>query len=306
MINGMGSHITQAEAVDNAELSQDAEKIEFAWKELGRGLWLAAPVLEDIVEVLQRCPNLERMAVPRLSERDIITHLAPIVTNTMPRLCHLDLDHLNYRPLGISHLVQSCKDLTSIRFGRPQSQPPQLVDALVSGHGHSLQSLDIRRFDKLSSLGLNIILSRCRGLKELLASRETYPRGWNTVKMTPILSTKDMVMVPEEPGWSCRNLETLELCYSGMDTIFGIPEVLWRQLGQLPKLKHLSLQRHVTCEGLAVQEKESVRQAVYSWMTLPDLRRLELRGVNAFMDETLVCDVQKQWPQLEWVRYSYD
>ncbi|KAF9950463.1 hypothetical protein BGZ70_001342 [Mortierella alpina] len=115
-----------------------------------------------------------------------------------------------------------------------------------------------------------------------------------------------MAMVPEEPGWGCKNLETLELCYSGMDTIFGIPEVLRRQIGQLPKLKHLSLQRNGPWGGQALYEKESVRRAVYSWKALPNLRRLELRGANAFMDETLVCDVEKQWPQLEWVRYSYD
>ncbi|KAF9950464.1 hypothetical protein BGZ70_001343 [Mortierella alpina] len=304
--NGLGFHTAQTRALDTTELLQDAERIEFAWKEIGRGLWLADLELEDIVELLQSCPNLERMAVPRLSEDDIFTHLAPIVSNTMPRLYHLDLIFIKNRSLGISHLLQSCKDLTSLQFGNPILHSPQLVDALVSGHGHSLQALDIRIFDKLSSPELNLILSRCRGLKELLASMEAYPLERSWVKGTPILSTKDMAMVPEEPGWGCKNLETLELCYNGMDTIFGIPKVLWRQIGQLRKLKNLCLQRSGACEGPAVKEKESVRQAVFSWMALPDLRRLELRGVNAFMDKTLVCDVQKQWPQLEWVRYSYD
>ncbi|KAF9950467.1 hypothetical protein BGZ70_001346 [Mortierella alpina] len=306
--NGMGSNASQTKAADTAVCRQEADRIEFAWKELGRGLWLADPVPEEVLEILQSCPNLECMVVPRLSEDNIITHLAPIVSNTMPRLSHLDLHHLNYRPLGILHLIQSCKDLTSLHVGRPQSRPPQLMDALVSGHGHSLQSIHIQMFNKLSSPELNLILSCCRGLKELLALRKDYyyPNRWNPAIMTPMLSTEDMVMVPEEPGWGCKNLKTLELCYSGMDTTFGIPEVLWRQIGQLPKLKHLCLQRHEISEGIAAQERESVRQAVYSWMALPDLRRMELRGVNAFMDERLFDEVMKQWPQLEWRRVDHD
>ncbi|CAO3567031.1 unnamed protein product [Mortierella alpina] len=305
--NSMRSHTAQTEAVDKMDRSQDAERTEFAWKALEPGLWLPDPVPEEILEILQRCPNLERMAVPRLSEHDILTKLAPIVTKTMPRLCHLDLSFLNSRPLGILHLVQFCKDLTSLRFGKLKSQSPQLVDAMISGHGHSLQSLDIRTFNKLSSLELNRILTSCRGLKELYASMETYSRERCAARVTPILSTKDMDMVPEKPGWGCKNLETLELCYSGMDTIFGIPEVLRREIGQLPKLKTLGLQRSEVSKGPAVIEKESVRQAVFSWMArLQDLRRLELRGVNAFMDERLIDEVRQQWPQLEWIRYNHD
>ncbi|KAF9287648.1 hypothetical protein BGZ68_001507 [Mortierella alpina] len=305
-VKGTISQHALSEAAEMAEFSQDTDRIKFAWKELGPGIWLINPELEMVRELLPMCPFLERTVFPKLTEQNIITHVAPIVAQSMPRLCHLDLTLLNSQPLATCRLVQSCKDLITLYLGRPQFDPRQLVEALVSGHGHSLESLYIRVFDRLSSQQLNLILSSCRSLKALYASLKEYPPGWNFVEIVPILNTKDMALVPEEPGWQCKVLETLELSYNGRDTTVGIPEVLWRQIGRLSKLRDLRLQRHGTCEGPPFQEKESVRQAVLSWMALSDLRRLELRGLNAFTDEALVSEVRRQRPQLDWVRYTYD
>ncbi|KAF9948096.1 hypothetical protein BGZ72_009937 [Mortierella alpina] len=191
---GSGSHPADSQKAETAQFSQDTDRIEFAWKELGPGTWLIDPELEMVRELLQMCPFLERMVFPKLIEQDVITHLAPV----------------------------------------------------------------------------------------------------------------DMAVVPEEPGWGCKDLETLLLGYSGEDTSIGIPEVLWRQIGQLSKLKDLRLHRYASDKGPLVKERGSVRQALCSWMALSNLRRLELRALNAFVDEALVNQVREQWEGLEWVRYKYD
>ncbi|KAF9946815.1 hypothetical protein BGZ72_011106 [Mortierella alpina] len=289
-----------------AEKSQDTDTIEFAWKELGPGSWLVSPEFEMIHEILKMCPFLERLVFPELNEQDVVTHLAPLVATTMPRLCHLDLTHISNQPLGISSLVQACSGLISLNLDRLQFDSTHLVDILVSGHGHSLQSLNIQRSAKLSSQELNLILSSCPRLISLHALASGYSIRRNTVALSPILDTKGMAVVPEEPGWCCKDLETLKLCYSGEDTNIGIPEVLWGQIAQLSKLKDLRLYRHTSSKGPPVGEKESVRQAVSSWAILSDLRRLELRALSAFVDETLMSTARNQWTKLEWVRYKYD
>ncbi|KAF9948097.1 hypothetical protein BGZ72_009938 [Mortierella alpina] len=289
-----------------AQFSQEADRTEFAWKELGNGIWLIDPELEMIRELLQMCPSLERMVFPKLYEQDVFPQLAPVVENSMPQLRHLDLTLIGDQPFQICHLVKTCKDLTTLHVGRLQCNSSPLVDSLLSGHGHSLQALHIRTFINLSSQQLNIILSNCRCLRSVYAMSEGHRPAWNTIEISPILNTKDLALVPEEPGWNCKDLETLQLCYNGLETSLGIPEVLGRQIAQLSKLKDLSLQRNGTSGGPPVQEKESVRLAVSSWIALSKLRRLELRGLNAFVDEALVVQVRKQWAQLELVRYSHD
>ncbi|KAF9950468.1 hypothetical protein BGZ70_001347, partial [Mortierella alpina] len=251
------SHPAHVEATEMTELSQDAERIEFAWKELGFRSWLDDPKLEEILEVLRMCPNLERIVIPRLIEQDVVTHLAPAVAKGMPQLRHLDFTHISNQPLGTRCLVESCKDLISLNMEKLRQE-------------------------------LNLILSRCRRLKTLNAT------SWEreTAEASPILNTHDMAMVPEEPGWVCKDIETLQLCYSGVDTSVGVPEVLWRQIGQLSKLKDLKLHRHASSEIVDVQENESVRQAVSSWATLSDLRRLELRALRAFVDKAMFTHVQ--------------
>ncbi|CAO3567030.1 unnamed protein product [Mortierella alpina] len=293
---------TPAEAVEMTELSQDANKIEFAWKELGSGSWLGHPQLEEILEVLQMCPNLESIVIPRLSEQDVITHLAPVVAKGMPQLRHLDLTRISGQPLGTRCLVESCKGLISLNMEKLQFESRLLVDALVSRHGHSLEVLRIHQCSLLSSQELNLILSRCRRLKTLYAMAWDHAAGWTSAAASPILNINDMAMVPEEPGWACKDIEILQLCYSGVDMSVGVPEVLWRQIGQLFKLKDLKLHRRASCEEAAVQETESVRQAMSSWVALSDLRRLELRALQAFVDEALVKQARSQWPKLEWIQ----
>ncbi|KAF9946013.1 hypothetical protein BGZ70_003451, partial [Mortierella alpina] len=199
------------------------DSIEFAWKELGPGSWLVDSELEMIYELLQMCPGLERIVVPQLSEQDVITHLVPLVATTMPQLRHLDLTHVSDQPLGTCCLVESCKDLVSLNMERLQFDSRVLVDAVMAGHGHSLESLDIRKSTKLSSQQLNLLLSCCHRLKSLYALTSDYCPEWNTAA-SPMLNTNDLAMVPEELGWTCKDLETLQLYYSGMEASFGIPE----------------------------------------------------------------------------------
>ncbi len=59
------------------------------------------------------------------------------------------------------------------------------------------------------------------------------------------------------------------------------------RFAQLSRLKDLRLCRHASCEGPSVFEKESVMQAVSFWLALRELRRLELRGLGAFVDKAL-------------------
>ncbi|CAO3567028.1 unnamed protein product [Mortierella alpina] len=148
---------------------------------------------------------------------------------------------------------------TSVRL--PSSSRPCVVMARPLA-----RSLRIHQCTRLSSQELNLILSSCRRLKTLYAMAGNYFPGWLISRASPILDIKNMLMVPEEPGWVCKDMETLEISYSGMDTSIGIPEVLWRQIGQLSKLKGLRIYRHPPSEKWAVLEKESVRQAVSSWV----------------------------------------
>ncbi|KAF9950465.1 hypothetical protein BGZ70_001344 [Mortierella alpina] len=301
-VTSTGTHLTQAEAAERAELSQDAERIEFVWKEPGSGSWLGDFRIEEVLEVLRMCPNLECLAARKLIEQDVITHLAPVVAKAMPQLRHLDLTHISDQPLGTRCLLESCKDLISLTMARLQFESRLLVGPMVSRHGHSLESLRIHECARVTSQEVNMILSSCRRLKSFYAMAGNYVPGWSMATASPILNINDMAMVPEKPGWVCKDIKTLELCYSGMDTNIGIPEVLWRQIVQLQKLKDLRIYRHPCCEEEAVHEKESVRQAVSSWLALSDLRRLELRELRAFVDEALVKQAKSQWAKLEWIR----
>ncbi|KAF9948098.1 hypothetical protein BGZ72_009939 [Mortierella alpina] len=302
--NERGSHLAQSEAPAMPEFSQRREKIELAWKELGPGGWLTRPDFETVHGILGMCPFLERLVIPRLIEQDIVTRLAPVVATVMPELCHLNLTYISNQRLGTYHLVQACRELISLNLGTIQFDSNLLVDAVVSQHGHSLQSLNLGKSATLSSRELILILNKCLRLKELYALSPDYELS-STVNQC-MLETKDMAMAPDEPGWGCMDLEVLQLCYSGEDMDIGIPEVLWRQIAQLSKLKDLRLYRHTSRKGPPVGEKESVRQAVSSWATLSDLRRLELRALSAFVDETLMSTARNQWAKLEWVRYKYD
>ncbi|KAF9287649.1 hypothetical protein BGZ68_001508 [Mortierella alpina] len=297
--SGPGTHSAQSEATDMVESSQDTDRIEFAWKELGPGVWLNDPELEMVRELLQKCPFLERMVFPKLIEQDVITHLAPVVVNSMRQLRHLDLTHFTGQPQGSCTLIQSCNNLISLTLGKLQFNPTLLVDAVVLGHGHSLQSLNIERSKMLTSQQLNLILSNCPRLLSLHA--QSFPRTGSS----PVLDTKDLARVPEEPGWGCKDLETLHLCYN-VETTIGIPEVLWRQIGQLSKLTDLRIRRHTLRQVPPSQEKESVRQALSSWKVLSNLKQLELAGMDAFVDEAVVDEVRRQWSQLEWVRRNID
>ncbi|KAF9287650.1 hypothetical protein BGZ68_001509 [Mortierella alpina] len=253
-----------------------------------------------ILELLQMCPFMDGMVVPKLNEQDAITYLAPVVAKAMPQLRYLNINLISEHPLANCHLVRSCKNLVSLNINRLKFDSRSLVDAVVSEHGHSLQALYIERSDKLTSQQLNFILSNCPRLLSLYAL--VLESG--TRYSSPILNSEDMAMVPVKPGWSCKDLETLHLCYSTEDTNIGIPEVLWRQIGQLSKLKDLTLLRRLR-EGTGVQEQESVMQAVHSWKALTDLRWLKLRNLDAFLDKKLVDQAKDQWAKLEWVRYSY-
>ncbi|KAF9946816.1 hypothetical protein BGZ72_011107 [Mortierella alpina] len=279
----------------------NADRMEFAWKELRPGRRLFGYSYEMIQRLLQMCPYLETMVIPSLTEQVTVSYLAPLVAKSLPQLRHLDLTLISDQSIGICRLVQACKGLISLNMGRLAFDSPGLVEAVVSGHGHSLQSLHIKSFTELSSQELNLILSSCPRLKSLyaLSTHDDAPR--HTVGSPPVLNTKDMAMVPKEPGWICRDLETLHLCYISEDTTIGIPEVLWRQIGQLSKLNDLRLCRYASGGGQAVQEKATVRQALLSWVTLSDLRRLELRAMKAFVDEQFVGQVKDQWAHLEWV-----
>ncbi|KAF9984363.1 hypothetical protein BGZ75_004077 [Mortierella antarctica] len=302
---GLGSHRTHPDATAAVvESSQDTGRIEFAWKDLGPGDWLVNPAVEMIRELLQMCPFLEHLAFPELIEQDVITHLAPILTRSMPQLHHLNLYYIHQQPLGTCRVVQSCKDLISLYMDRMHFDPCRLVDAVVSGHGHSLQSLHIERSVHLSSQQLNLILSNCPRLISLYALLLENHHEANSFDQPPTLNTSDMALVPEKPGWGCKDLETLQLRYSSVDPSIGMPEVLWRQIGQLSKLKELKLERHGCYQAPLLCETESVIQAVSSWMALLNLRRLELRQLDAFVDEALVKQVRKKWPQLKWMPYT--
>ncbi|KAF9984364.1 hypothetical protein BGZ75_004078 [Mortierella antarctica] len=235
--NSSRSHPARSEATEVAKFSQDNDKIEFAWKELGPSSLVAKYGIKMLLKLLQMCPFMERMAFPWWIEQDVITHLAPVVATTMPQLCHLDLTNFNKQPLGTCRLVQSCKNLRSLILDTLEFGSSLLVDAVVTGHGHSLQSLRIQRTSCLSSQQLNLILSNCPRLISLYALASERFCEWYYGQSSPVIDTKDMAMVPEEPGWNCKDLEILQLCYSGTNTILGIPEVLWRQIGQLTKLK---------------------------------------------------------------------
>ncbi|KAF9570592.1 hypothetical protein EC968_001667 [Mortierella alpina] len=301
-----GSDPAPTELTEIAQCSVNSGSIEFAWRELGPGSWLVSPESQMIHELWRLCPNLERVVFPELPEEDVTTLFAPVVAQTMPHLRHLDLTHISDQPLGTCCLVRSCKDLISLNIERLMFDPRQLAEIVVSEHGHSLESLHIQKCTTLSSQQLNLILSSCRRLKSLYALTSDYLPGYNAAPASPMLDTGDMAMVPEEPGWSCRDMETLQLCYSGEKTVIGIPDVLWRQIAQLSKLKDLRLLRHGSCEHTPVQEKESVRQAMSSWLALSDLRRLELRGLNAFVNGAMIKQAKNQWAKLEWIRYTYD
>ncbi|CAO3567033.1 unnamed protein product [Mortierella alpina] len=116
-----------------------------------------------------------------------------------------------------------------------------------------------------------------------------------------VFETKDMTMVTEDQGWRCKDLETLHLCYYSKDGSIGIPEVLWRQIAELSKLRDLKLHRYHTLPVLPGQEKETVMQALSSWRALSRLRRLELTGLNEFVDEALFNMVTSQWAQVKCV-----
>ncbi|KAF9948095.1 hypothetical protein BGZ72_009936 [Mortierella alpina] len=295
------SHVAQSEAAAKTRFLQRSDRVEFAWKELGPGGWLDRPRFEIVHELLQMCPSLERMVFPKLFEQDVITHLDPVVANVMPQLCHLDLTLIDDQPVRLCHLVQTCKDLITLHLGGLRFNVSPLMGALLSGHGHSLQSLHIEGSAGLSSQQLNLILSSCPRLKSLYAWASVRAPRCFTVMISPILNTKHMAMIPGKPGWICRDLETLHLCYDSHDMSIGIPKVLWKQIGQLSKLKDLRLDRRNFYPAPPVYEKESVRQAVTSWMALSDLRRLELRGLKANMDAEWIGQVRKQWVDLVWV-----
>ncbi|KAF9930204.1 hypothetical protein BGZ67_005914 [Mortierella alpina] len=129
--NSSRSHPARSEATEVAKFSQDNDKIEFAWKELGHSSLVAKHGIKMLLKLLQMCPFMERMAFPWWIEQDVITHLAPVVATTMPQLCHLDLTNFNKQPLGTCRLVQSCKNLRSLILDTLEFDSSRLVDAVI-------------------------------------------------------------------------------------------------------------------------------------------------------------------------------
>ncbi|KAF9570591.1 hypothetical protein EC968_001666 [Mortierella alpina] len=295
--NGSQSHLAQVEATAMTEFWQHTDRIEFAWKDLGRGDFLTRLGTEIVLDLLQMCPFLERLSIPRLTEQSVFIQLAPVMATSIPYLRHLDFNHIGNHVSAATRLMQSCKNLNSLVLSKLHFDSSPLVDALISGHGHSLQCLKIQKSTALSSQQLTLILSNCPHLISLYAVTSD---DFNE-RHAPVLNTKDMAMVPAEPAWGCKDLKTLHLRYKSMGTFIGIPEALRRQIGQLSKLKHLRLHRYGNLGRSFIGEKVSVKQAVTSWTALTDLKRLEFGGLDAFVDEGLEDQARKQWPNLEWL-----
>ncbi|KAF9570587.1 hypothetical protein EC968_001662 [Mortierella alpina] len=299
--DGSRYHPTQAETTVMTEFLQGTGRIEFAWKELGHRL-LTGLGITMFLDLLPMCPFLERLSIPEWEEQDIVTQVAPVIATSVPHLRHLDIGDMGSQASAAICLMQSCRNLETLILARLYEDTSLVVDAMISGHSHSLKSLDIRTPTRINGEQLTLILHSCPRLTSLYAEKSfSYDERY-----APILNAEDMARVPEEPGWSCKDLEILHLYYECPTTIIGIPEALWRQIGQLSKLKDLKLKRYRDSKMSYAGEKESVRQAITAWTALSNLRRLELRWLEPFVDEALDSQVRKQWPRLEWIRSEDD
>ncbi|KAF8975655.1 hypothetical protein BGZ46_008947, partial [Entomortierella lignicola] len=229
--------------------------------------------------------------------------ISVISTASLPRLKHLNLTY-HTRDDNLA-LLSSCINLKSVSL--PLLVRSQVwTDLLLSKSGHSLEELGLVGRGTFQSKDILRILTCCPNLRkfEALGRADTIftrPNRSREAWDDPVLSIKDF-QLPEfkDKDWVCHNLEVLRICY--LNSGKYIPPCLYEQIAKFEKLKDLRLE--CICPFVIRENKCGVQDALKKWVTLKDLRTLELRGLGSVVDRKQLTVVRKQWTKLEWVQYS--
>ncbi|KAF9196972.1 hypothetical protein BGZ49_002664, partial [Haplosporangium sp. Z 27] len=91
-------------------------------------------------QYLQRCPYLERLAVPDHFYRNVISDLAKVISKSLPILQHLDLRSMSATVDTVDTLISACNNLRSFAFRPKKVSVDHVVTALLK-HCDSLEEL---------------------------------------------------------------------------------------------------------------------------------------------------------------------
>lgn len=127
--------------------------------------------------------------------------------------------------------------------------------------------------------------------------------------------------------WTCSNLKTLEIDFAsrlvetrepdkGDRALEYVPEFLVLQLGRMAELEGISLRRVVEngkgpmtdMRTMPTEHYETSRKQVSMMLTtlstLPELRRVELQGMQGAMETDEVDNAKQHWKHIKIVQYQ--
>lgn len=279
-----------------------------------------------LIPTLRLCPRLERFAAPRLHYLTGYSEVADVLSSTAKRLQYLDMSAIETLGSHAVLFINACVGLRSYRGAFHHTGVRDVYEALLQ-HCKTLETLDLVGTgpDTAASAMMQSVLSQCPNLEQFLAMGPLKRIGLSEafINGDPVLEEIDMVGPDASLSWVCDQLRVLKLQFrarvvqvpGGVDgsNMTVIPDQLVAELSQLTQLEDLRLgwARHKDekpIEELTASEIEAGQKSVSKLLDvlskLAGLKRLELRGLKAFIDKEVLKKARRQWKHCEWVQYS--
>ncbi|KAG0352259.1 hypothetical protein BG005_008282 [Podila minutissima] len=260
-----------------------------------------------LIPTLRLCPQLERFAAPRLQYLEGYPDIADVLSLTTKRLQHLDMSAVETLGSHAVLFIKACVGLRTYRGAFHHTGVQDVYEALL-GHCKTLEVLDLQGTgaDSAASAMIQRLLLQCPKLEQLLAMGPLKTFGPEArTRGDPILEERDLAVGPDPTSsWACGRLRVLKLRFRGV-----VPEQLVAELGRLTQLEDLRLGwvRHEDEEltgGETGVCRTNVSKLLDVLSKLDNLKRLELRGLKAFIDTEALKKARLQWKHCEWFQYS--
>ncbi|KAG0342968.1 hypothetical protein BG000_010861 [Podila horticola] len=260
-----------------------------------------------LIPTLLLCPQLERFTAPRLHYLTGYSDIAEVLSLTTKRLQHLDMSAVETLGSHAVLFINACVGLRTYRGAFHHTGVQDVYEALLK-HSSTLEVLDLQGTgtDSVASAMIQRLLLQCPNLEQLLAMgplKKLGPGAWT--HGDPILEERHPAVEPNAALYRASGrLRVLKLRFWGV-----VPEQLVAGLGRWTQLEDLRLGwvRHQD-EELTESEIEVHRTNVSKLLDvlskLDKLKRLELRGLKAFIDKETLKKARRKWKHCEWVQYS--